>query len=230
VGYGRIDRPRKGSGDKMYNRLRARLTYANVMSTLAVFLVLGGGTALAAYVVSSNSQIGPGTVSGHKPPSGDHANVIPGSLNGTDLADGAVGPADLANGAVTASKLGSVAKFRKTNSSPANFVQAFALGGVHVRYRCVDTGGGHVQPVLIATTTVDHASITLGFTTGISGVGSSFVDSNPDFSTGDLFVLTENKVFGEGTAVYSTPAGSVVTLNYGFDRDPCLVHGLAIQR
>ena len=44
--------------------LRSHLTYANVMSTLAVFLVLGGGTALGAYVVSSNSQIGPGTVSG----------------------------------------------------------------------------------------------------------------------------------------------------------------------
>ena len=41
-------------------RIRDRLTHANVMSSLAVFLVLGGGTALAAYVVSSNSQIGPG--------------------------------------------------------------------------------------------------------------------------------------------------------------------------
>src|SRR5204862_7865489 len=33
---------------------------------LPIFLVLGGGTALATYVVSSNSQIAPGTVSGHK--------------------------------------------------------------------------------------------------------------------------------------------------------------------
>jgi hypothetical protein len=57
------------------------------MSTLAVFLVLGGGTALAAYVVSSNSQIGPGTVSGHKPPTGKHANIIAGSINGQDIAD-----------------------------------------------------------------------------------------------------------------------------------------------
>src|SRR5213592_5198558 len=67
--------------------LRSHLTYANVMSTLAVFLVLGGGTALGAYVVSSNSQIGPGTVSGHKPPSGKHANIIAGSINGADIAD-----------------------------------------------------------------------------------------------------------------------------------------------
>jgi hypothetical protein len=68
-------------------RIRSHLTYANVMATLAVFLVIGGGTALASYVVSSNSQIGPGTISGHKPPSGKHANIIAGSINGTDIAD-----------------------------------------------------------------------------------------------------------------------------------------------
>jgi hypothetical protein len=71
----------------MRQRIRSRLTYANVMVTILAFVVLGGGTALAAYVVSSNSQIGPGTVSGHKPPSGKHANIIAGSINGTDIAD-----------------------------------------------------------------------------------------------------------------------------------------------
>ena len=54
------------------------------MATLAVFLVLGGGTALEAYVVSSNSQIGPNRVSGHKPPAGKHANIIAGSINGQE--------------------------------------------------------------------------------------------------------------------------------------------------
>jgi hypothetical protein len=67
------------------------LTYANVMVTLLAFIVLGGGTALAAYVVSSNSQIGPGTVSGHKPPSGKHANVIAGSINGQDVLENSLG-------------------------------------------------------------------------------------------------------------------------------------------
>jgi hypothetical protein len=76
-------------------RIRSHLTYANVMATLAVFLVLGGGTALASYVVSSNSQVGPNTISGHKPPSGDHANVIPGSVNGQDVADNSLRGADI---------------------------------------------------------------------------------------------------------------------------------------
>jgi hypothetical protein len=78
-------------------RTRRHLTYANIVSTLTLFLVLGGGTALAAYVVSSNSQIGPATVSGHKPPSGDHANVIAGSVNGIDVADNSLTGADVAN-------------------------------------------------------------------------------------------------------------------------------------
>src|SRR5919201_850064 len=67
--------------------LRSHLTYANVMVTILAFIVLGGGTALAAYVVSSNSQIGPGTISGHKPPTGYHANLVAGSINGQDIAD-----------------------------------------------------------------------------------------------------------------------------------------------
>jgi hypothetical protein len=82
------------------SRIRSHLTYANVMVTILAFLVLGGGTALAAYVVSSNSQIGPGTVSGHKPPSGKHANLIAGSVNGQDIADGSLTGADIAASAL----------------------------------------------------------------------------------------------------------------------------------
>jgi hypothetical protein len=75
--------------------IRSHLTYANVMSTLAVFLVIGGGTALASYVVSSNSQVGPGTISGHRPPSGKHANIIAGSISGRDVANDSLGGADI---------------------------------------------------------------------------------------------------------------------------------------
>jgi hypothetical protein len=89
----------------MGQRLRSQVSYANVMATVAVFLVLGGGTAFASYVISSNSQVGPNTISGHKPPTGAHANVIGGSLNAQDLAPGAVTGTRLANASVGASKL-----------------------------------------------------------------------------------------------------------------------------
>ncbi len=71
--------------------IRSHLTYANVVATLALFLVLGGGTALASYVISSNSQVGPGTISGHTPPSGKHANIIAGSINGEDVKESSLG-------------------------------------------------------------------------------------------------------------------------------------------
>src|SRR3954452_16754881 len=86
-------------------RIRRHLTYANVLVTILAFLVLGGGTAVAAFVVSSNSQVGPGTISGHKPPVGKHANVISGSIYTKDLAAGTVTAAKLHGGAVSNTKL-----------------------------------------------------------------------------------------------------------------------------
>jgi hypothetical protein len=87
--------------------IRPHLTYANVVATLSLFLVLGGGTALASYVVSSNRQIAPNAISGHKPPKGKHANIIKGSVNSADLALATIGTGRLANGAVTAPKIAS---------------------------------------------------------------------------------------------------------------------------
>ena len=82
----------------MIQRLRSHLTYANVMVTILAFIVLGGGTALASFVVSSNSQVGPGTISGHKPPTGDHANIIGGSVNGPDISNLSFKASTLKNG------------------------------------------------------------------------------------------------------------------------------------
>jgi hypothetical protein len=71
----------------MRQRIRSHLTYANVMATLAVFLVLGG-TAMAAtgYIISSNDQVGPDTISGHRSVGGSHPNIISQSINGRDVA------------------------------------------------------------------------------------------------------------------------------------------------
>ena len=71
----------------MGQRIRSHPTFANVVSLAALFVALGGTATAVTYVVSSNSQVGPGTISGHKPPSGDHANIIANSINGTDIAD-----------------------------------------------------------------------------------------------------------------------------------------------
>ena len=101
----------------MRERIRSHLTYANVMVTLLAFVVLAGGTALGAFVISSNSQIGRGTVAGHKPPSGAHANIIRGSVNDADLAGAAVRTGKIASGAVTTPK---IANGAVTNAKLAN--------------------------------------------------------------------------------------------------------------
>ena len=207
----------------MIQRLRSHLTYANVMVTILAFVVLGGGTALASFVVSSNSQVGPGTISGHKPPNGDHANLIQGSVSS----------ADLANNAVTASKLGAVAKFAKRTAA-ASSTKVLSLGGLTVHYQCkFNITTLEYNPTLTATTTVNHASITFGFISGSQGFGNSYFASDDDFQKGELFDLSQGgSDFAEGTAVYSTPGGSVMNLNFGFDsqEQKCLAHGLAIVR
>jgi len=86
-------------------RCSGKLTYANVMVTILAFIVLGGGTALASLVITSNSQVAAGTISGHRPPTGDRPNIISASVNGTDLATGSVGSSELATGAVKHAKL-----------------------------------------------------------------------------------------------------------------------------
>jgi hypothetical protein len=106
----------------MRHWVRSHLTYANVVSTLALFLVLGGGSALAAYVVNSNDDIAPNTVAGHNPPAGAHANIITGSLAGSDLANQAVSQGKLkpAEAWREVNDFGSPGepRFRTANSSP----------------------------------------------------------------------------------------------------------------
>jgi hypothetical protein len=74
--------------------IRRHLTYANVISTLCLFTLLGG-TAFAAFTITSNSQVAPRTISGHNPPSGDHANIIGASVNGADIRDNSLTGSDV---------------------------------------------------------------------------------------------------------------------------------------
>jgi hypothetical protein len=83
---------------------RFRPSPAMVVACVALFVALSG-TALASFVVSSNSQVASGTISGHHPPAGDHANIIAGSVSGTDLATSSVSGAKLAPNAVNGGKV-----------------------------------------------------------------------------------------------------------------------------
>ena len=74
-----------------------------------------------------------------------------------------------------------------------------------MHYQCSFNGTTlEYEPTLIATTTVNHASLTLGFISGSQGFGNSYLASDDDFQKGELFDLTQGGDFAEGTAVYST--------------------------
>jgi hypothetical protein len=148
----------KRSTTTMVGRLRELLTYANVVATIAVFLALTG-SALGAVIITSNSQVAQGTISGHKPPTGKHANIISGSLNATDLASNAVTNAKIAAFAVTSGKLqggavtnGKLATGAVTNSKIGNLaiddrtIQVGAVTNSDLANGAVSTGKIGVIP------------------------------------------------------------------------------------
>jgi hypothetical protein len=113
--------PRTRSQAGSRGGLRRHLSYANVMSTLAVFLVLAGGTALAAGLrknsvnsktVKNNSlqsvDLKDGGVSGADVADGSlgATDVAPGSLGGATVADGSLKGADIAKGSLAGADFG----------------------------------------------------------------------------------------------------------------------------
>jgi hypothetical protein len=112
-------------------KIRKRLTYANVMSSIAVFLVIGGASAFAASHLGKNSvgkkqlknnavtsakikknavtaaKIKNGAITDSKIAAGavGGSKLAAGAVDGSKIAAGAVGGTQLANGAVSGSKL-----------------------------------------------------------------------------------------------------------------------------
>jgi hypothetical protein len=104
-------------------QIRQRLTYANVMSTIAVFLVLGGASALAA------AQLGKNTVGAKqlKKNAVTTAKIKNGAVNAGKLAAGSVGASQLGQAAVTAEKL--AANAVGTGNLTDGSVSSAKLGG-----------------------------------------------------------------------------------------------------
>jgi hypothetical protein len=88
----------------MRQRIRAHLTYANVMATIAVFLVLTGGTAVA--LNGSNTVFSDDIVNGEVKAADIGSNavgsgkIVDGGVQGVDIFDGTVDSPDILDGAV----------------------------------------------------------------------------------------------------------------------------------
>jgi hypothetical protein len=77
-------------------QIRKRITYANVMSSIAVFLVLGGGAAYAAKKIGSNEIKGNSITTG---------KIKKEAVSASKIKKNAITTAKIANGAVTGAKL-----------------------------------------------------------------------------------------------------------------------------
>ena len=116
-------------------QIRQRLTYANVMSTIAVFLLLGGGAAFAAKKLDSrkigSGRLRGGAVTAKKIKRGaiTTSKIRKGAVKANKISNGAVVNAKLANGAVTLEKLvpGFVAPIADKLSHAANVSAAGAV-------------------------------------------------------------------------------------------------------
>ena len=89
---------------------RPHLTYANVVSTLALFLALGGGAAYAATKVNSN-DLAKGAVhtSNVFKRAITSGKLAVGAVRSNQVADGAIGAKQLANAAVGSKQIGAAA-------------------------------------------------------------------------------------------------------------------------
>jgi hypothetical protein len=87
--------------------MRRHLTYANLMSTLAVFLAVGGGAAYAANTVFSTDIVdGEVKTQDLAADAVTSPKILDGGVKVTDINDGAVTNGKLGDGAVTSSKIG----------------------------------------------------------------------------------------------------------------------------
>src|SRR3954452_1744109 len=86
------------------SRIPSRLTYANVMATIAVFFVLSGGTAVA--LTGSNTGFSDDIVNGEVKADDIGGNaiasgkIVDGGVQSVDILDGAVGSPDILDGAI----------------------------------------------------------------------------------------------------------------------------------
>jgi hypothetical protein len=85
-------------------RSPSRPSHGTIIAYLALFIALGG-TAMASVIITSNSQVAQNTISGHKPPSGKHSNLIAGSVNGQDVADNSLGGTDVNESSLLVSRM-----------------------------------------------------------------------------------------------------------------------------
>jgi hypothetical protein len=187
-------------------RLRKRLTYANVMASIAVFLVLGGGAAFAAGKLAKNSvgtkQLKNNAVTTKK--------IKNNAVTGAKVKESSLGEVPSATNAGNAGNANTVGgnavkkMFYAANENAAAQT-VLSLNGLTLTASCPSG-----TPVIIATTSVGEAMIHSG---GTNLGNEPFYNEDDSFGIGTEFEITAEveSDSNQGTLTYVTPGGAVVT-------------------
>jgi hypothetical protein len=234
-------------------QIRKRLTYANVMSSIAVFLMLGGATAFAATKIGSNEIKGNAITTGKiKKEAVSRAKIKKNAIDASKLADGSVTNSKLAADAVTGDKvkdgsltgadlnLGTVGTVPSANN--ANAVNGQSIASF---FKEVPTNGAAVTALefggvkLTASCPATVPNLTATNTSGIPGAirfgtvleaAEAFGNGQTSFST---ITVTNAKALGAGTveAVFNNGKVTSISLAYrsdAFNGSGCRFFGHAI--
>lgn len=144
--------------------LRKRLTYANVMSSIAVFLILGGATAVAAKKIGSNEIKGNSITTGKVMKEAiTRAKVKKEAIDASRLADSSVTTSKIANDAVTTNRIADNAVTTGKIASDAVTTGKLANGAVNTTKLSADA-----QPTPVASLTVKSDGNLVSSTPGVS--------------------------------------------------------------
>lgn len=174
-------------------QIRKHITFANVMSSIAVFLVLGGGAAYAAKKIGSNEIKGNSITTG---------KIKKNAVTASKIKKNSITTAKIANGAVTGAKLnlgsvGTVPNATHANTADTANVANSVVGRIPFS---VFTGAGTRDLVTVAPFTIqsvcriNNAGTDEGELQLLTSVNGAAMDDN-NGDEFDVFNVSDNPAF-----------------------------------
>lgn len=185
-------------------QLRNRLTYANVMSSLAVFLVLGGATAFAATKIGAN-QLKANSVKTGK--------IVKEAVTTSKIKNNAVNTAKIANDAVTGAKVNEGTLGQVPTANSANFANSAGSAQPEV-FAKIDGDGDVIESLSkgITDANVTHVDGTGVYCVTVPAFNARGAVANTQFG-GTYGAVAQVTVGGTGNC--PAPAVQVITSSSG---------------
>jgi hypothetical protein len=227
-------------------QIRKRITYANVMSSIAVFLVLGGGAAYAA------KKIGTSEIKGNSITTG---KIKKNAVTASKIKKNAITTAKIRNGAVTGAKINLATLGTVPSANTANVANSLAgqtpfyirlgfgqtqtiasHGSVSLVANCRQAGGQDIVEILMQTT--QPGAVANGEDDFDGSSPAEFL--NPDTAAEDRVFLDESVTSGNTLVSYEIDNGWVIgpdnkmltantegiALGLNYQQPGCLVAGV----